>query len=29
MADGKTRSQTTQGTNAKGIKVNNSVIFDK
>ena len=27
--DGKTRSQTTTGTNAQGIKVNNSIVYDK
>jgi hypothetical protein len=27
--DGKTRTQTTQGTNAQGIKVNNTLVFEK
>jgi len=27
--DGKTRTQTTQGTNAKGMKLNNTVVYEK
>src|SRR5262249_14598740 len=27
--DGKTRTQTSQGTNAQGMKVNNRVVYDK
>jgi hypothetical protein len=27
--DGKTRTQTVQGTNTQGVKVNNTIVYDK